>query len=53
LKQKSISDVKEGIRGGVEDTTFEPKDSEKVRGQGQGPRTGCLEAKDRKAQGHV
>ena len=47
------------IRGGVEDTRLEAKDTKKIRGQGQGqpfrgqtlsrPRTGMLEAKD---QGH-
>ena len=44
------------IRGGVEDTRLEAKDTKKIRGQGQGqpfrgqnlsrPRTGMLEAKD-------
>ena len=43
------------IRGGVEDTRLEAKDTKKIRGQGQGqpfrgqtlsrPRTGMLEAK--------
>ena len=47
------------IRGGVEDTRLEAKDTKKIQGQGQGlpfrgqtlsrPRTGMLEAKD---QGH-
>ena len=46
------------IRGGVEDTRLEAKDTKKIRGQGQGqpfrgqtlsrPRTGMLEAKDTK-----
>ena len=53
------------IRGGVEDTRLEAKDTKKIRGQGQGqgqgqpfrgqtlsrPRTGMLEAKA-KDQGH-
>ena len=49
------------IRGGVEDTRLEAKDTKKIRGQGQGqpfrgqtlsrPRTGMLEAKDRNARG--
>ena len=47
------------IRGGVEDTRLEAKDTKKVRGQGQPfrgqtlsrPRTGMLEAKA-KDQGH-
>ena len=49
------------IRGGVEDTRLEAKDTKKIRGQGQGqpfrgqtlsrPRTGIFEAKA-KDQGH-
>ena len=49
------------VRGGVEDTRLEAKDTKKIRGQGQGqpfrgqtlsrPRTGMLEAKA-KDQGH-
>ena len=51
-------------RGGVEDTRLEAKamDAKKIRGQGQGqpfrgqtlsrPRTGMLEAKAKKDQGH-
>ena len=49
------------VRGGVEDTRLEAKDTKKIRGQDQGqpfrgqtfsrPRTGMLEAKDRNARG--
>ena len=44
------------IRGGVEDTRLEAKDTKKIRGQDQGqnlsrPRTGMLEAKA-KDRGH-
>ena len=50
----SFKDV--NVRGGVEDTRHEAKDTKKIRGQGQGqnlsrPRTGMLEAKA-KDQGH-
>ena len=56
-----IAPQAQNIRGGVEDTRLEAKDTKKIRGQGQGqpfrgqtlsrPRTGMLEAKA-KDQGH-
>jgi len=56
LQMRSPHFLEQKTRDGGEDKTFEAKakDSEKVRGQGQGTellRTGCLEAKDRKARG--
>ena len=58
---KSKQKISKMIRGGVEDTRLEAKDTKKIRGQGQGqpfrgqtlsrPRTGMLEAKA-KDKGH-